>query len=70
MARENFSRGRKVNTLSIILNPLWKFIKSYFIRLGFLDGYYGFVIAKISAHATFIKYLKLRELNQNKLPVD
>lgn len=65
MALENYQRGKKVNMISIIIKPSWKFIKSYFIRLGFLDGYYGYVIATISAHATFIKYLKLRELYKN-----
>lgn len=65
MATENFQRGKKVNILSIVIKPVWKFLKSYIIRLGFMDGYYGYVIAKISAHATFVKYLKLRELYKN-----
>lgn len=70
MAKEYHQRGKKVNTFTLLFNPFWKFVKSYFIRLGFLDGYYGYVIATISANATFIKYLKLRELYKNYSPVD
>jgi hypothetical protein len=33
-------------------------------KAGFLDGYYGFVICKISAFATFSKYTKLRALQK------
>jgi len=70
VADENYQRGKKVNLFYILLKPIWKFIKSYIIRLGFLDGYYGYVIARISAHATFIKYIKLRELYKYSSSVD
>jgi glycosyltransferase involved in cell wall biosynthesis len=39
-----------------------KFIKNYFLQLGFLDGYYGFIISKLSAHAAYLKYKKLKQL--------
>jgi glycosyltransferase involved in cell wall biosynthesis len=61
-ALESYKKGKKANVISLLFNPLWKFIKSYFIYRGFLDGYYGFVIAMISAHATFLKYVKIKEL--------
>jgi glycosyltransferase involved in cell wall biosynthesis len=57
-----FDRGEKSNTWYILFAPLIKFIKSYFLQLGFLDGYYGFVVCTISAHATFYKYVKLNFL--------
>jgi hypothetical protein len=37
-------------------------MRDYFFKLGILDGYYGFVICSLSAWASFVKYLKLREL--------
>jgi glycosyltransferase involved in cell wall biosynthesis len=67
MAKESFDKGKKVNGISLYFSPFWKFIKSYFIRLGFLDGYYGFVVSMISAHATFIKYVKIKELINNEI---
>jgi len=64
MANEAFKKGKKGSLIKIIFSPLVKFIKSYFIQRGFLDGYYGFIICMISAFATFIKYLKLGELSK------
>ena len=44
--------------IHIILNPSYTFFNKYFLRLGFLDGYYGFVICWLSAQANFLKYSK------------
>ena len=64
-AAEAFKKGKKSNLAIIITKGIWKFLRDYFINLGILDGYYGFVICSLSAQATFIKYLKLRELIKN-----
>ncbi len=57
-----FKKGRKNNYLIMTLNPFFKFFKSYILKLGFLDGYYGYVICRNSAYSTFLKYAKLRML--------
>ena len=49
---------KKKNILKAIINPFWTFFKLYFIKLGFLDGWHGFVIAKLYAQYTFWKYIK------------
>lgn len=64
-ARQDFEKRKRSNIFLVLLAPLYKFCKSYFFRLGFLDGYFGFVISRISAQATFLKYIKLRELNKS-----
>ncbi|MEP6746312.1 MAG: glycosyltransferase family 2 protein [Bacteroidota bacterium] len=64
-AEAMYARGVKSKWIKILLNPLWAFFYAYFMRLGFLDGFYGFVIAMNSAHATFLKYAKLYQLQQN-----
>jgi len=61
-AEEAFQRGKKAPLYKVFLNPVWKFIYSYFLRLGILDGYKGFLVCGISAFATFSKYIKMREL--------
>ena len=61
-AQAAFNKGRKAPVIKIVLYPIWKFIRDYIFHAGFLDGFYGFVICIISAHATFIKYIKIREL--------
>ena len=66
-ANEIVQDGKRTNLIKIISHPIWKFIRDYFIKLGFLDGYYGFVISAISAHATFLKHLKIMEIVKNKL---
>lgn len=65
-AREMFAKGKKPGFLKLYISPIAKFINDYFFRLGFLDGKTGFVIAKISAGATRMKYKKLKELYRNK----
>ncbi len=53
------ARGRKINVVvHLVLNPFYTFITKYFFNLGFLDGYYGFVICWLSAVANFLKYSK------------
>jgi glycosyltransferase involved in cell wall biosynthesis len=55
-------RGKKAPIFKLFLNPIAKFIDHYFLKLGFLDGKAGFLISKISAYATYLKYKKLRAL--------
>jgi glycosyltransferase involved in cell wall biosynthesis len=65
-AKEAFKKGKRSNIFIITTKAFWKFIRDYIIKLGFLDGYYGFIICALSAHATFLKYIKLRELRKIK----
>jgi glycosyltransferase involved in cell wall biosynthesis len=59
-----FKRGKKTNLFKIIFNPSWAFVRSYLVRLGFLDGFYGFVIAVNIAHLTFLKHSKLYKMQK------
>lgn len=60
-----YKNGKRTNWLMIILKTTSQFIKSFFIKTGFLDGYYGWLISKRSAYATYIKYTKLLQLQRN-----
>ena len=64
-ARSLFERGKRASWINILCNPLWTFLHGYFVRLGLLDGVPGFIIAVISAHHTFLKYIKLYQLRQS-----
>lgn len=57
-----FERRKRAGFVKLFLSPVAKFIGDYLLRGGFRDGWHGFVIARISAHATFLKYAKLRQL--------
>lgn len=62
-AVEKFKRGKKVNVLvHIILYPFFIFLKTYFLKGGILDGYYGFIISINNAYYRFLKYIKLKRL--------
>jgi len=61
-AKEYYNLGKKATLWKIIIKPLWAFFKSYFLRLGFLDGFNGFVICIQTANIIFLKYSKLREI--------
>jgi glycosyltransferase involved in cell wall biosynthesis len=63
-ARMAYEKGRRSNLLLILFSPVFKFFKDYVIKLGFLDGFYGFVISYNSAFATYLKYLKIWELGK------
>jgi glycosyltransferase involved in cell wall biosynthesis len=44
---------------------IWSFIKHYVLKLGFLDGGPGFIIAFSNFEGTFYRYIKLTESQQN-----
>ena len=62
-----FKRGKCAPFWKILYSPLFFFFKKYFIKLGFLDGYYGFVICMIGSYYNFLKYVKLRDLWRNSV---
>ncbi|MFK7807806.1 MAG: glycosyltransferase family 2 protein [Saprospiraceae bacterium] len=59
-----YKNGRRSNLLKIIFKPIFKFLRDYIFKLGFLDGYYGFVICVNSAFAKYLKFLKLYEIQR------
>ena len=63
-AREYFKMGKKTNVFKMSTHMIWRFLKAYFLKRGFLDGYNGFAISSLSAYTSFLKYLKLRQLNK------
>jgi len=64
-ANELHQEGKSFNILHLIFRPLFRFFRDYLLRLGFLDGLPGFVIALISAHGVFLKYCKLYYTRKN-----
>jgi glycosyltransferase involved in cell wall biosynthesis len=65
-ARELYDRGGKTNLLMIAVKVVAQFIKSYFLKSGFLDGPTGFTISRLSAYATYRKYVKLLNMQKGK----
>lgn len=57
-----YDRGKKARWLNLLFNPWLKFLRDYILKRGFLDGFYGFTICIIGAHANFLKYAKLKQM--------
>lgn len=68
-ARAKYNEGKRPGFfIHVILNPMFKFVRKYFLQLGFLDGYYGFVFCATTSGLNFYKYLRLYEYARNGLP--
>jgi glycosyltransferase involved in cell wall biosynthesis len=59
--RQRLADGRSSGFFELVLRPVWRFIRGYFLRLGFLDGWQGFYIAGLSAFSTLTRYTLVRE---------
>lgn len=64
-AKAYFEKGKKAGFLKMYYAAVFKFIRDYFIKLGFLDGIAGYRVCRISAYATYLKYRKLKALQTN-----
>jgi glycosyltransferase involved in cell wall biosynthesis len=59
MAQALYDRGKRCGLGKVLINPQWRFLRGYFFRLGFLDGWRGLVFALIEANYVRRKYLGL-----------
>lgn len=59
-----FERKRKASLGTALSHAFWAFFRGYCLRLGFLDGKEGFLLAISNAQGTYYRYLKLSYLWQ------
>jgi hypothetical protein len=65
-AESAFKNGIRSSLFKIITRPILKFFRDYIIKLGILDGRYGFIICFINSLSALLKYSKLFELQIGK----
>ncbi len=63
-AQALYSQGVRAGYFKLFISPFARFVKFYFLRLGFLDGGPGFAHVAIGCFAAFAKYAKLIELSK------
>ncbi len=63
-ARQMHESGRRVSALGAFSHAAWAFFNRYILRVGFLDGYAGYLAARLESLYTLTKYTRLRELAQ------
>ncbi|WP_295632424.1 glycosyltransferase family 2 protein [uncultured Mitsuokella sp.] len=61
-AQAMFERGKRVGKGGVLGHTAFTFIRDYFLRKGFLDGFMGLTMSVMATGYTFTKYLKLMNL--------
>jgi glycosyltransferase involved in cell wall biosynthesis len=61
-ALQMFNSGKAVSGADAPVRAGWAFLRTYCLRLGFLDGTAGFNIARMNARTTYLKYRRLKAL--------
>jgi glycosyltransferase involved in cell wall biosynthesis len=59
MAQALYAQGKRCGLTRVLVNPQWRFVRGYLLRLGFLDGWRGLVFALIESNYVRRKYLGL-----------
>lgn len=62
-AEQKHQQGKKGSLIKAISHGIWTFLRGYFLKLGFLDGREGFLLAISNAEGAYYRYLKLMYLN-------
>lgn len=60
-------RGQTSSLKKAIFHGLWAFFRTYVLKLGFLDGREGFMLAVSNAEGVYYRYLKLMYLSQESV---
>lgn len=63
-AQEAYARGKRTHKAATYIKPAFKFFRDYILKLGFMDGYHGWLVCRMGAHAKRMKYLKLYALQK------
>lgn len=69
-ANASFKKGQRSSLFKIFTRPTLKFFKDYFLKRGFLDGRYGFIICCINSLSALLKYSKLYDLQRQKKGIE
>lgn len=62
-AKQKQLNGSTGGLWKALRHAFWSFFRGYILRLGFLDGKEGFILAVSNAEGTYYRYLKLMYLN-------
>jgi len=65
-AKELYMKEVRPNVFHFYVKPTYKFLYTFLIRLGFLDGKRGFIICYLNALSVYYRYPFLKELYQSK----
>ena len=61
-----FKRGKRFSLFKLLTSPAGSFLRRYVLKRGFLDGFEGFVLSVMASYYSFLKYLKLWEIERGE----
>lgn len=64
LAVSDYQQGKRFSCFKVLTKPCFKFFECYFLKLGILDGFPGFIIAKNAAYSIFLRQVKLWEIGK------
>lgn len=59
-AQQRLARGETASVGKAVTRGLWAFLRTYFLRLGFLDGRAGLMVAIFNAETVYYRFLKMQ----------
>ena len=65
-AMQMLKKGKTATIVDAPLRAGWAFVRTYLLRLGFLDGFAGFKVAMMNARTTYLKYRQLRTMRSTE----
>ena len=65
-AQMKHAQGQRATLATALFHGLWAFFRTYILRLGFLDGREGFLLAVANAEGSYYRYVKLMMLGREK----
>ena len=63
-ADKAYRQGKRTGAVMVWFKPKWTFLRNYLFKGGFRDGHAGYLVCRMSAFYTMMKYARLRELQQ------
>ncbi len=69
-AQNYHARGKRASYLRMLLSPPLRFLHCYFFRLGFLDGLAGLQVSALTGMSSFVKQIRLWELDHARSQPD
>lgn len=63
-AADLYRSGRRCGFVQLTLRPLWRFLRTYVVQAGFLDGSHGLVLCCLQAYGVFLKWARVWEFER------
>jgi len=65
-AQQLVSEGVRIGWRHLLIDPMWTFLRNYFLKRGFLDGMEGLAICYMAGTYNFVKYAKAKFMNPER----